>query len=206
MRLPRRGSKATAVDDAPAAQVGGAGADGEDVRRSGRTPGKGRPTPTRREATGRRQGPVPPPPQTRREAYKRMRQSGGRRSDTARVRAGDARPLAKRDAGPAKALARDVVDSRRNAGGLFLIVAVIVIVSYAVPSATVRQWTIALWLAAFLVIIIDSFTLSRRLKAVLRERLPGESIRGLTWYSVQRSTMIRRWRIPKPRVQTGDPV
>src|SRR5579884_3322216 len=44
-------------------------------RNSGKatTAGKGRPTPKRRDAEGRRRGPVPPPPRTQREAMKRAR-------------------------------------------------------------------------------------------------------------------------------------
>ncbi|MGI9092698.1 MAG: DUF3043 domain-containing protein [Mycobacteriales bacterium] len=172
------------------------------------TQGKGRPTPTRRVATGKRAGPVPPPPRTRREAYRRMRQVGGsRRAQVGdRIRAGDDRYLPARDQGPAKALVRDIVDSRRNAGGVFLLVAAVVILSYAVPSAGVRSFTLSLWVAAFLVIIVDSFVLGRRIRKVLTERLPEDHTRGVVWYGVQRATMVRRWRLPKPRVKPGDRV
>ena len=40
--------------------------------------GKGRPTPKRRDAQGRRSGPALPPPTTRKEAYRRMRERGVR--------------------------------------------------------------------------------------------------------------------------------
>ena len=44
-------------------------------KRSPPTVGKGRPTPKRREAEGRR-GPVAPPPKTQREAIKRSKVAG----------------------------------------------------------------------------------------------------------------------------------
>lgn len=171
-----------------------------------RTAGKGRPTPKRREAQPRRSGPVAPPPRTRREAYRRMRdRNTGRRQEVREgMRSGDDRYLAPRDQGPARALARDIVDSRRNAGGVFLIVALIVLASYAVPSSSVRYWIMLVWIAAFLTIIVDSIFLGTRIRKLVHERLPADKTRGLTWYGVQRSTMIRRWRMPSVRVNVGD--
>jgi len=42
--------------------------------------------------------------------------------------------------------------------------------------------------------------LSRRIKKAIAEQLPKESPKGAVWYGVSRSTMIRRWRFPKPEV------
>ena len=55
----------------------------------------------------------------------------------------------------------------------------------------------------FLVFIFDSVLLSRRIKKTLAERLPNENPKGAVWYGVSRSTMIRRWRFPKPEVGLG---
>ncbi len=180
-----------------------------DSRDPRQTAGKGRPTPKRREAQGRRAGPLPPPPKTRREAYRRMRQRNtGRRDEVKQgMRAGDDRYLAARDRGPVRALVRDIVDSRRNIGSIFLVVAALVLVGYVVPSPQVRTWTLSLWMAVFVLIIGDSFVLSARIRRMVRERFPDQAkARGLVWYGVQRSTMIRRWRMPHARVKPGDPI
>ncbi len=172
------------------------------------TGGKGRPTPKRRESQRRRTGPVAPPPRTRREAYRRMReQNAARRAEHREgVRSGDTRYLPPRDQGPARALVRDIVDSRRNAGGLFLIVAVIVVIGYLSPNVQVRAFTVSLWTTVFILLVIDSTYLGFRIRRLVRERLPDAKDRtsGLVWYGITRATMIRRWRMPKPRIRVGE--
>jgi hypothetical protein len=170
--------------------------------------GKGRPTPRRAEAQGRRSGPPPPPPTTRKEAYKRSReqQAALRGNQRAAALAGDESGLPARDRGPARRLVRDVVDTRRNAGSAFLVVAALVLVGYFIPSPTVQSYTVFIWFAFFLVIIADSFVLGRTIKRVLAERLPDhqEKTRSLVWYGVSRATMVRRWRFPRPRLGPND--
>jgi hypothetical protein len=169
--------------------------------------GKGRPTPKRNEAQGRRSGPVPPPPTNRKEAYKRMReqQAAGRGSAREAAARGDDSGLPARDRGPVRRLVRDVVDARRNAGSLFLVVAALVLVGYFIPSPAVQSYTVFVWFAFFLVIIADSVVLGRRIKRVVSQRFPDhpESMRSLVWYGVSRATMIRKWRFPKPQVAVG---
>src|SRR4051795_4925948 len=167
--------------------------------------GKGRPTPKRSEAQGRRPGPPPPPPTTRKEAYKRMRENQAANRVNARSAAarGDDSYLPRRDQGPAKRLVRHPVDSRRNVGSLFLIVAGIAVVGTIAPSLVIRSYASFLLFAFFLVFIGDSVLLARKIKRTLAERLPKESPKGAVWYGVSRSTMIRRWRFPKPEVALG---
>lgn len=133
--------------------------------------------------------------------------SGGRRQEIREgMKAGDDRYLPSRDQGPAKALARDIVDSRRNIGSFFMLAALVVLVSYAIPSAAVRSTAMLAWMALFIFIIIDSFMLRMHIGKLLRERLPNEKTRGVAWYGIQRSLMIRRWRMPAARVKPGDKV
>jgi hypothetical protein len=197
LRLPgRRPAPAATPDPATdrTAQLAGSG-------------GKGRPTPKRNEAQGRRSGPVPPPPTNRKEAYKRMReqQAAGRGSAREAAARGDDSGLPARDRGPVRRLVRDVVDARRNAGSLFLVVAALVLVGYFIPSPAVQSYTVFVWFAFFLVIIADSVVLGRRIKRVVSQRFPDhpESMRSLVWYGVSRATMIRKWRFPKPQVAVG---
>lgn len=197
MKLLRRNSKSDATDPVEPDEAA-------EHAPSHYTPGKGRPTPKRRDSQVHR-GPVAPPPRTRREAYKRMRaKTGDKRSEIRRaMAAGDERYMTKRDKGPVRALARDVVDSRRNVGSSFMLIAVLVLATYAAPGG-IRTWAMSIVLVVFLMIAVDSFALARRIRKIVTERYPDEDARGVGWYGVQRAMMIRRWRLPKARVKPGD--
>ena len=164
--------------------------------------GKGRPTPKRTEAQGRRTGPPPPPPTTRKEAYKRMRAQQATRRVEARQGAarGDDSYLPARDRGPVRKLVRDVVDTRRNVGSFFLVIAGVALIGTVVPNLAVRSYASFLLFAFFLLLIVDSVVLSRRINRAVTESFPDAPKRGLSWYGISRSTMIRRWRFPKPDV------
>jgi hypothetical protein len=169
--------------------------------------GKGRPTPKRSEAQGRRPGPPPPPPTTRKEAYKRMRaQQAAQRGDARRAAArGDDSFLPARDRGPVRKLVRDVVDSRRNVGSLFLAIAGVALVGALYPSLAVKAYSSYVLLGFFLLLVVDSVVLGRRIKGKVAERFPdgSQKTKGVVWYGITRSTMIRRWRFPKPDVAVG---
>jgi hypothetical protein len=167
-----------------------------------RAAGKGRPTPRRNEAQGRRTGPPPPPPTTRKEAYKRMRaQQALRRTEVRQGAArGDDSYLPARDRGPERKLVRDVVDTRRNVGSFFLAIAGVALIGTIAPSVAVRSYATFLLFGFFLLLIVDSFVLGRRIRNLVTQRFPDARMRGLVWYGVSRSTMIRRWRFPKPDV------
>lgn len=201
LRLPGRRNAAETTDTAASADTGAHAAHVVKVA------GKGRPTPRRNEAQGRRPGPPPPPPTTRKEAYRRMReQQAARRSDARRAAArGDDAFLPARDRGPVRRTVRDVVDSRRNVGSWFLAIAGVALIGTFVPSTAVRGYASFLLFGFFLLLIMDSVVLGRKIKRTLAERFPDgtEKTRGATWYGITRATMIRRWRFPKPEVPLG---
>ena len=169
--------------------------------------GKGRPTPRRNAAQGRRTGPVPPPPTTRKEAYRRQReqQVAGRGSAREAAARGDDSSLTARDRGPERRLVRDVVDARRNLGSFFLVIAALLLVSLVVPSQALKVYSSFVLYAFFLVLVVDSIILSRKIKAKVAERFPNTTQKpnSLAWYGVSRATMVRRWRFPKPQVALG---
>lgn len=178
-----------------------------------RTVGKGRPTPSRREAEARKRGPAPPPPKTQREALRRMRGSKvDRRQEAARRRermmAGDERYLLPRDRGPVKAYARDLVDSRRNVAGLFMPLALLVVLVILIPSTAVQQYVSLLTMAMLLTMIAEGLVLGRIVNRSVRARFPDAAISpfSLGLYALTRATQLRRLRVPKPRVRPGDAV
>ena len=73
------------------------------------------------------------------------------------------------------------------------------------PSLLVRNYASFLLFGFFLLLIVDSVVLSRKIKRKVAERFPdgNQKTRGLVWYGISRSTMIRRWRFPKPEVPLG---
>jgi hypothetical protein len=194
----------------PPAEVDPAEPVAADAAGQARSAGKGRPTPRRREAQKRRTGPVAPPPKNRREAYRRMREQGAERRNDARegARTGDERYLSPRDRGPERRLVRDIVDSRRNAGVLFLASALVYFVGLVVPSPQVKAAITALWLTVLILLIVDSTVIGLRIRKLMRERYPDSSqkLSGLIFYGATRATMVRRWRSPKPVVELGDAI
>jgi hypothetical protein len=203
VRLLRRRSETPAEID-PAQPVGA------DAAAPSRPSGKGRPTPRRREAQRRRTGPVAPPPKTRREAAKRIREQGNDRRTEARegVRAGDERYLPPRDRGPERRLVRDIIDSRRNAGVLFLLSAIVYFVGLIIPNVQVKAAITALWLTVLILLVVDSTLIGLRIRKLMRQRYPdsSEPLYRLIFYGATRATMIRRWRMPKPVVDVGDAI
>src|SRR2546423_14695342 len=109
MRFLRRNSTTESTD---AVETDGVD---EEAAPKGHTPGKGKPTPKRREAEGRRRGPAPPPPRSTREAIRRSRGNKEERKELAakrreirgeqrqRMMAGDEKDLPAKDRGPVKA-------------------------------------------------------------------------------------------------------
>jgi hypothetical protein len=167
--------------------------------------GKGRPTPKRRQAQATRKL-VEAPPANRKEAMKRMRERQREERVEARegMLRGDERYLLPRDRGPVRALVRDIVDSRRNVGTWFLAGAFVVLIGGSIPVPAVRSGANLVWLLLVLALVVDAFVLARGVKRAVRDRFPDEKkFGGLYLYGVLRSTVFRRMRTPRPRVEVG---
>jgi hypothetical protein len=167
--------------------------------------GKGRPTPKRREAQATRKL-VEAPPANRKEAMKRMRER--QREERAEARQGmmrgDERHLLPRDRGPVRALVRDIVDSRRNVGTWFLAGAFVVLIGGSIPSPLVRSGANIIWLLLVLALVVDGIVLARGIRRAVKDRFPDETkFGGHYMYGVLRSTVFRRMRTPRPRVEVG---
>jgi DUF3043 family protein len=204
------GSGATDPEPEPAGEVE---PDQEEIARRSRTIGKGRPTPSRREAEGRKRGPAPPPPRTQREALTRMRGSKEERRNASaqrreRMLAGDEKYLLPRDRGPVKAYVRDLVDSRRHLAGAFMPLALLVIVVILVPSPIVQSYVSLVSMVMLVAIIVEGVLLGRIVNRRVRERFPEASESGATlgFYAMTRATQLRRLRVPKPRINRGEPI
>lgn len=191
-----------AVEDAPTPEP-------EDVAARARsyTPSKkdqGKVTPKRAQG-GRK---VEPPPANRREAMKRQRdkQRLARLENRQGMMDGKDEYLPRRDKGPERSLARDVVDARRNVASYFIPVAFILLIGTTTNVATVKFAANLLTFAMIAAVIVDSYLLTRRLKKAMHAKFPKTPARLHYSYAILRSLSIRKWRIPGPKVKLGQKI
>jgi Protein of unknown function (DUF3043) len=208
MRVFRRRS-AGATDGTAQDSPGAQSPDGPAEVKQPRSPAeaaKGRPTPKRSEAERKRRQPIagsraPAAPRTPEDKAK-ARTDRSRRYEA--MKAGEAWALNPRDRGPAKALARDYIDSKRRVSEFYMYILVVLLAAVFIRNKTEQTYVSPLILVLVLIIVVDAQIIKRQLGKLVRERLPGESTRGLTMYSVMRALQIRRFRMPAPRVKPGD--
>jgi hypothetical protein len=211
VKFARRGSAGT--DDGAAAAL-----DADETPGSTAAASKGRPTPKRRDAEGRR-GPVRAP-QSRKEAMARQRQlAKEQKSQRARsaakpmsmaeqraaIRRGDESALPRRDRGPTRRLARNYVDSHRMFSNyLLFLFPVMIVASFDKALAGVQLAIIAL----FLGLLVEWYFVGRKVRAMAMERF-GSAEGGpmsIGFYAGSRAYLPRRWRMPAPQVERGDEI
>jgi hypothetical protein len=117
------------------------------------------------------------------------------------LKAGDERSLPARDRGPVRRYARDLVDSRRSVGEIFLPLALISLFLNFTNNDQFKFLGGTLWLLLLVLIIADSVWLSRKLTKGLRRLHPDERAKGVIPYALMRSMQIRRFRLPPPRMK-----
>jgi Protein of unknown function (DUF3043) len=167
---------------------------------------KGRPTPKRSAAERNRRQPItgsraPTTPRTPEEKAK-SRTDRSRKYEA--MKAGEAWALNPKDRGPAKALARDYIDSKRRVSEYYMYILVVLLAAVFLRNKTEQTYISPLVLVLVAIIVIDAQIIRRSLRKLVSERLPGESTRGLTVYAVMRALQIRRFRMPAPRVRPGE--
>jgi len=206
----RRSAGATdgTAQDLPGTQSpdGPASSENNKQPRSAAEAAKGRPTPKRSEAERKRRQPItgsraPATPRTP-EDKARARSDRGRRYEA--MKAGESWALNPRDRGPARALARDYIDSKRRISEYYMYILIVLLAAIFVRNKIAQDYISPLVLVLVVVILIDAQFIRYRLRKLVAERLPGESTRGLTMYAVMRALQIRRFRVPAPRVRPGD--
>ena len=171
-------------------------------------------TPKRKEI-GRRVTATPKDPKEaarqKRERQKELRdkERSARAEARAGMLAGDEKYLPARDKGPERSLVRDLVDSRRNLAGLFLPVAVIVLIGSAGVLSPAMLYLINLfWALLALAVVVDSVLLTRKIRKLLLARFPKtvKNPRSYYYYAIMRSLTIRRLRMPAPKVKRGEAI
>lgn len=195
MRRPGQGGNGGSQAGAPAKPVG-----------------KGRPTPKRSEVERRRRepygrtGPQKVPPGDRKAAAAARREESRRRMDA--MRRGEEWALPAKDRGPVKALVRDYVDSRRLVVSEYVLFGVFVLIFMLFVLGAAKNSSAILYteLGILALIGVESSYHTFRVSRLVRQRLPGQSTRGINFYVLKRTIRLRSTRIPPPRVARGDTI
>jgi hypothetical protein len=170
--------------------------------------GKGRPTPTRKEAEAARKQAVKKP-RNRKEAaaFQREKRRVERIKMQDAMKSGDDRYLPAADKGPVRRFARDYVDARWSVME-FALPVLLVISLLGVVFSQAFSWLPGLVNILFLLMIVaiagDWFILTGGLKRAVARKFPSEPTRGIGFYAVRRTMQMRRWRLPKPMVARGE--
>jgi len=198
--------RSTATEDTPAEGTPGSSATDQAGRTSGAvTAGKGKPTPKRSEAERARRYNAPG---DRKEALRqsRTRDRSARTRKTEAMRRGEEWALPAKDKGPVRALARDLVDSRRRASEFYMYGLVVLLFLLFLHDKVVQTVLPLLLIVMVLIMVVEGYFVGRRVTTLASERFPGQSTRGIKMYAAMRALQIRQLRFPKPRVKPGTTV
>lgn len=118
--------------------------------------------------------------------------------------AGEEKYLLPRDRGPVRAYVRDLIDSRRNLVGLFMPLALVLIMSMFLGPVVQQYITLAMFVMMILM-VIEGIYIGRMVNKKVRERFPDSTDGGfgLGWYAFVRASQIKKLRAPLPRVKPG---
>jgi hypothetical protein len=162
--------------------------------------GKGRPTPTRREAQAaakaRAKGPQDRKAAARLERQRRSQMSARTREG---MRTGDDRFLPTRDKGPVRRFVRDWIDARLCMAELLLPLLILIMITQPIA----QNLSNGLWSATILLVALDTAFVVFRLRRELRRRFPDQSTKGAVGYGVLRSLQLHWIRMPKSKVKLG---
>ena len=165
--------------------------------------GKGRPTPSRKEAEAARKARLKQP-RTRKEINAANRAQRSEQGDKMRqaMKTGDERYLPLRDKGPVKRFIRDWIDARFTFAEIVLPVLIIALV---VPyiSLELAMYSQLFTLVVMATVVINLIALRFLLRKELKRRFPDDDLKGTTYYAIMRAIQIRFLRLPKPQVKIG---
>jgi hypothetical protein len=166
--------------------------------------GKGRPTPSRREAEAAAKARAKVP-RSRKEMARAQRSARSESSQSVRaaMKAGDERYYLPRDQGPVRRFIRDFVDSRFSFIELMVPLLIVTMVLGYSGSDQLRSLGNTVLLGTILLVIVDMVLLRFRLKRQLAQRFPDEPTKGTTYYAITRALQMKFMRLPKSKVKIG---
>jgi hypothetical protein len=166
--------------------------------------GKGRPTPSRKEAEAAAKARAKVP-RTRKEQMAAQRAARGESSTNIRqaMRTGDERYLPARDKGPVRRFIRDFVDSRFSFIELMVPLLIVTMILGYSGNAYLAGVGNTVLLGTLLLVVVDMVMLRFRLRRELARRFPTEPVKGTTYYAVMRAMQMKFMRLPKAQVKIG---
>lgn len=165
--------------------------------------GKGRPTPSRKQAEAANARPIVGGKDKAAIKEQRRQQATARERARIGMMQGDERFLGPRDRGPQRRYVRDYVDARWSIGELLIPMMVVVLVMTFIPGIMQVISLIVIWAFVGLA-IIDAVLLGFRLKKLLGEKFGEDRVQpGYRWYAAMRAFQFRPLRVPKPQVKRG---
>lgn len=165
------------------------------------SPGKGRPTPTRKEAQAAKAQPLVGNRDKAAMKAQRAKQSGAREQARIGMMRGDERYLGPRDRGPQRRYVRDYVDARFSIGEWLIPFMIIVLLAMFLPGPIQVILVMVVW-GFVLLAVVDAILLGFRLKGRLAEKFGADRVQpGFRWYAAMRAFQFRMLRMPKPQVK-----
>jgi uncharacterized membrane protein YwaF len=83
--------------------------------------------------------------------------------------------------------------------------AVLVLISVVLPFPAAQQYLSLFSMVVLLTMVVEGVFLALSTTRKVRAKFPNESVNALStgWYAFTRASQIRKFRVPKPRVQRG---
>lgn len=170
--------------------------------------GKGRPTPSRKEAEAARKmrlGALPADPKAAKKADREQQRASYDRSRQA-LKSGDQRYFPARDQGPARAFVRDYVDGRIRLLELLMPLVILCWATLLLRNTSIYIYSSFGMEFVVLVGVVLGVLLSFRVKKAVRAEFGEEHVKGSGFYAFSRAVMPRPLRQPKPRITfRGEP-
>lgn len=165
--------------------------------------GKGRPTPTRKQAEARNARPIVGSRDKALRKEQRQQQIEARERARVGMMQGEERYLGPRDRGPQRRFVRDYVDARWSIGELLIPMMLVVLVMTFFPGVMQVVSLIVIWTFVALA-VIDAVILGFVLKRKLAAKFGADRVQsGFRWYAAMRAFQFRPLRVPKPQVKRG---
>ncbi len=169
--------------------------------------GKGRATPSRREAQAAAKARAKTP-RSRKEQSAAQRSVRAEQTQKMRMamKTGDERFLPARDKGAVKRFIRDFIDVRFSFIELLLPLLLGTMVLGYSGNATLAQIGNAVMMGAILLVVFDIFRIRWNLRRELGRRFPEAPLKGTTYYAIMRSLQMKFMRMPKAQLKIGQPL
>jgi len=174
----------------------------DETERGDAATGKGRPTPSRKQAQAAKAQPLVGSRDKAAVKQQRQQQAAARERARVGMLQGDERYLGPRDKGAQRRYVRDYVDARFSLGEFLIPLMLVILLLTLLPQAQVIGIAV-IW--AYLVLsVIDAIVMTVLLRRRLVAKFGEDQLQpGFRWYAAMRAFQVRMMRAPKAQVKRG---